>query len=109
MPGIDRGTGHVGGPFLPDRERSARIRYARRAPERAYRHGDLLSGLAVGFVVLEVGRAPGAIILAGRMDTRRIGKERVVMRERARIEGGHIFGFGPACLLVIDIAARVFL
>jgi len=43
---------------------------------------------AIGFIVSEVGRKAGAIVLAMRMDVQRIGEGGAIMLERARIEGG---------------------
>jgi len=47
-------------------------------PDREQRAGDLVSGLAVGLVMGEIGGAPGAVILAGGVDAQRVPERRAI-------------------------------
>ena len=49
--------------------------------------------------MLEIGGLAGAIILAGGMDAQRIGEERAVMRQRARIEAVRSFALVQLAIL----------
>ena len=55
----------------------------------------------------EIGGAPGAIILADRMDAHGIVEECVIMRERARVEDGKILRFGALPGAPIEEEERV--
>src|SRR5262249_18810701 len=96
VPAVDGKTANVRRPFPPGCERAVgpRRNAAGAAPDRQHRTGDLAAGGAALLVVGEIGGAAGAIILTGGMDTQRSVEERMVVRERARIEGGETLALG---------------
>src|SRR5262249_52170882 len=108
MPAVDRETAHVLRPFAPGVERALRLaRNAGRAPQREQRAVDRLARRAVGLVVPEVGGAAGAVVLAGRADAARVLEERVIVRERARVERGEILRLGAGRALPVPERDRV--
>src|ERR1700738_1858396 len=109
MPALDPEPAPVARPFPPGRKRIFRLGgYApSRAPYRKQRACNLLPRRAVGLVMVEIGGAPGAIILADRMDAHGIVEESVIVRERARIEDGKILCFGALRGAPIEEEERV--
>src|SRR5690348_11998321 len=69
VPAADRGAGHVGGEFAPQRERSAIVvipgrQRSGRAPQDEYWAGDAAARCAVGGIVVAVNARGGAVFLA---------------------------------------------
>src|SRR5262249_58624682 len=82
-------------PFAPGVQWALGLaRNAACAPERQHRAADFFSRSAVGFIMGEIGGAAGTVILAGRMDAQRVGEERAVVGERARIKRRQTLGLG---------------
>src|ERR1700730_16871356 len=79
----------------------------RRSPYRKQRAGDLLAGRAIGLIMREISRAAGAIILADGVEPNGIVEEGVIVRKRARIEGGEVLAFGSGCRTPIEEEDRV--
>src|SRR5262249_49002807 len=105
---VDRETAHVLRPVLPHLERVLALAWdAALAPDRQHRTGDLLLRLVVGLVEGEVGGVRGAVVLAGRVDTVRVLEERVVVRDRARVERREILALGARRGLGVPVADRV--
>ena len=97
MPGIDRRARHVGRPFLPGIERGRRrAGDPGIAPQRQHRNRDLLSRIEIRLVDVVVGIGAGTVVLAHRVDPRRVAKRREVMFQRARIHRSQRLRLGLA-------------
>src|ERR1700720_4852628 len=96
MPAVDTEAAHVARPFPPGRKRIFRLGgYAPgRAPYRKQRACNLLPRRAVGLVMVEIGGAPGAIILADRMDAHGMVEESERRAPRAWGMAGKILAWG---------------
>src|SRR5690348_14555486 len=107
VPAVDREPAHVIRPLTPGVERALRLaRNPRSAPQREQRAVDLLPRGAVGLVVREIGGAAGAVVLAGGTQAGGILEERVVVGERAWIEGGEILRLGAGRGLPVPVRHR---
>src|SRR5262249_46420246 len=95
MPAINRKAPYIARPFSPCGQRALGLAWnAACSPERQHWAGDLLSRRAVGFVMSEIGGVASTIILAGRVDAQRVGKECTVVGERTRIKSRKGLGLG---------------
>src|SRR5919197_3692439 len=84
---VDRMADDIRRQFAPDLKRPTVVDVPRSkrsgpAPQREHRAGDLVSGCAVGTVVLAIDARRGAVLLADRVEVVRIPKLREILRGR---------------------------
>src|ERR1051325_9192414 len=96
MAACDRGSAQIRGPVAPAGERvePGIGRQTLRTPQGEHGTADLFAGGAIGFIVLQIASAAGAVVFAHGMDPPRILVSRMIMRERTRIEKLHTLRLG---------------